>query len=294
MHYIGRFAPSPTGPLHFGSLLAALASYADARANQGHWLVRIEDLDPPREQPGASQEILSTLERFGFEWDGEVRFQSQRRPAYREALQQLLEHRQAYYCNCSRKRLQERTGSNRYDGYCLVNPPDNADDCAIRAHCEAGEIGFDDSIQGAQRYRLDDSSGDFVIRRRDGFFAYQLAVVVDDADQGVSHIVRGSDLLDETPRQIQLQRYLGLATPRYRHIPVAAAPDGQKLSKQTHAAPLDDTRPQPALLLALEFLGQQPDTALRDGTPGELLRWAVDHWQPDRIPPMLSLPAPLD
>ncbi|GGO88569.1 glutamyl-Q tRNA(Asp) synthetase [Marinobacterium nitratireducens] len=294
MHYIGRFAPSPTGPLHFGSLLAALASYADARANQGLWLVRIEDLDPPREQPGASQQILATLESFGFEWDGEVRFQSRRLAAYRNALQRLLDNRQAYYCSCSRKRLQQRTGGSRYDGYCLVNPPDNADDCAIRAHCEAGEIVFDDSIQGPRRYRLSDSSGDFVIRRRDGFFAYQLAVVVDDADQGITHIVRGSDLLDETPRQIQLQRYLGLPRPRYSHIPVAAAPDGQKLSKQTRAAPLDDSRPQPALMLALDFLGQQPDAALRDSTPGELLQWAVDHWQPHRVPPMLSQPAPLD
>jgi len=294
LQYIGRFAPSPTGPLHFGSLLAALASYVDARAHQGRWLVRIEDLDPPREQPGASGQILSTLEAFGFEWDGEVRFQSQRHPAYRDALQRLLAQRHAYYCDCSRKQLLERAGSSRYDGYCLLNPPSSENSCAIRAHCQAGEIHFNDSIQGPCRYRLDDCSGDFVIRRRDGLYAYQLAVVVDDADQGITHIVRGSDLLDETPRQIQLQRYLGFAEPRYSHIPVAAAPDGQKLSKQTFAAPLDNSRPLPALIQALEFLGQAPDACLHDSTPGELLNWAVTHWQPASIAPTLSKPAPLD
>ncbi|MFC6670731.1 tRNA glutamyl-Q(34) synthetase GluQRS [Marinobacterium aestuariivivens] len=294
MRYTGRFAPSPTGPLHFGSLLAALASFADARAHQGRWLVRIEDLDPPREQPGATRQILGTLESFGFEWDGPVLYQSQRHALFREALEYLRSLKLAYRCSCSRKQLFERTGGSRYDGHCLLQPPDRLASSAIRARCEETEIRFDDSIQGAQRYRLAEDSGDFVILRRDGYFAYQLAVVVDDADQGVTRIVRGSDLLDETPRQIQLQRYLGHATPRYAHIPVAATPDGQKLSKQTRATPLDPQRPVPALLSALKFLGQKPDPALADASPAELLQWAVEHWDIERIPGSLALPSPTD
>lgn len=284
MRYTGRFAPSPTGPLHFGSLLAALASYADARAHQGHWLVRIEDLDPPREQPGATGLILSTLEAFGFEWDGPVLYQSERHALYREALESLLTHHLAYRCGCSRREIQARTGSSRYDGHCRRQPPGRHTACAIRACTEGSDILLADPIQGPRQYNLSADSGDFVIHRRDGLFAYQLAVVVDDADQGITRVVRGSDLLDETPRQLLLQRHLAVASPQYAHIPVATACNGQKLSKQTHAPALDPAQPIPALLDALAFLGQRPDRALTDAAPSELLQWAVEHWKMERIP----------
>nr|WP_067296912.1 tRNA glutamyl-Q(34) synthetase GluQRS [Marinobacterium profundum] len=290
MRYIGRFAPSPTGPLHFGSLLAALASYADARAHQGLWLVRIEDLDPPREQQGASALILSTLEAFGFDWDGEVIYQSQRSSFYRDAVDQLQQQHQAYRCSCSRKQVSNRTGGIRYDGHCHALHPPHAQACAIRAHCAAGSIELHDAIQGPAVYHLARDHGDFVIQRRDGLFAYQLAVVVDDAAQQISHVVRGSDLLDETPCQIQLQRYLGYTRPDYAHIPVATSSSGQKLSKQNQAPPLDAGNPVPALIAALEFLGQQPDAALRDASASELLHWAVEHWSMASIPKTRGLP----
>lgn len=290
MRYIGRFAPSPTGPLHFGSLLAALASYADARARQGQWLVRIEDLDPPREQPGASALILSTLEAFGFEWDGEVLYQSQRGEFYHDVIDQLLQQQLAYRCSCSRKQIFTRTGSIRYDGHCLAQHLPRTGACAIRARCEAGVIRLQDAIQSTHHYDLARAHGDFVIQRRDGLFAYQLAVVVDDALQGISHVVRGSDLLDETPCQIQLQRYLGYAQPAYAHIPVATSASGQKLSKQTHAPALDALNPVPALLAALEFLGQHPPAELRDASASELLRWSIEHWTMEHIPKTRGLP----
>ena len=292
MRYIGRFAPSPTGPLHFGSLLAALASYADARAHQGLWFLRIEDLDPPREPPGASAQILSTLEAFGFDWDGAVRYQSERSHFYLAAIDQLLSRQQAYRCSCSRKQIFSRTGSNRYDGHCRTTPPGADVACALRVCCEAGDSQLQDLIQGTQHYQLARDDGDFVIRRRDGLFAYQLAVVVDDAEQGITHVVRGSDLLDETPRQIQLQRFLGFTTPVHAHIPVATSIDGQKLSKQSYAVPLDDQQPVPALIAALDFLGQRPPPELRDADTTELLRWAVQHWKMERIPATRALPWP--
>lgn len=290
MRYIGRFAPSPTGPLHFGSLLAALASYADARAHQGLWHVRIEDLDPPREQPGASALILSTLEAFGFDWDGDVLYQSQRSALYRHAIDQLEQNQQAYRCGCSRKQIFNRSGTNRYDGHCLAQHPPATMACAMRTRCEVGAIELLDAIQGEHPYNLTKDHGDFVIRRRDGLFAYQLAVAVDDAAQAITHVVRGSDLLDETPCQIQLQRYLGYTRSAYAHIPVATTASGQKLSKQSHAPALDATNPVPALIAALEFLGQRPATGLRDASSAELLRWAVEHWNMDAIPKTRGLP----
>ncbi|MBY4678290.1 tRNA glutamyl-Q(34) synthetase GluQRS [Marinobacterium arenosum] len=284
MSYIGRFAPSPTGLLHFGSLLAALASYLDARARQGRWLLRIEDLDPPREHPGARIVIPQTLERFGLHWDGPISYQSDRLHHYQQALEQLLEQQSAYRCDCSRSAIQKRTGSNLYDRYCLLQPPHEQQQCAIRVHVDSRSLAFDDQIQGPQQYRLDQDSGDFVIRRKDGLFAYQLAVVVDDYLQGISHVVRGCDLLDETPKQIRLQRLLGYPQPHYCHIPVASNAAGQKLSKQTFAAPLDDQQPVPQLLAALRFLGQRPDSTLTDARAEELLSWAVENWRPEQIP----------
>jgi len=280
--YIGRFAPSPTGLLHFGSLLAALASYLDARANDGRWLLRIEDLDPPREHPEARSRIPQALETFGLQWDGELVFQSQRLHHYEQALQQLSEQAQAYRCSCSRKQVQQRTGQSFYDGHCQQSPPSAETPAAWRASQQQAVIEFDDGIQGPQRYALADS-GDFVIRRKDDLFAYQLAVVVDDALQDITHVMRGSDLLDETPRQLHLQQLLGYRSPHYSHIPIASNRAGQKLSKQNLARPLDEDRPVPQLLAALTFLGQQPPTELKYASRDELLRWAIQHWQPEQI-----------
>ena len=282
MTYIGRFAPSPTGLLHFGSLLAALASYLDARAHQGRWLLRIEDLDPPREHPGAREQIPRTLENFGLHWDGTLCYQSDRLHLYLEALDQLITDQHAYRCGCSRKQVQQRTGQPVYDSYCLLNPPNSEQDSAWRAAHKQAEICFDDEIQGPQHFPLEES-GDFVIKRKDGLFAYQLAVVVDDAAQGITHIVRGSDLLDETPRQIHLQDLLGYSEPRYSHIPVANNAAGQKLSKQNLAQPLDEQRPVPQIIEALRFLGQQPPPELHDATLPELLQWAEENWHPEQI-----------
>lgn len=288
MHIVGRFAPSPTGPLHFGSLLAALASYLDIRARQGLWLVRIEDLDPPREQPGAAEHILRTLEAFGLHWDGEVVYQSQRHPLYKDALNHLRQDGQAYPCNCSRKQLQLR-GAQGYDGYCLHHPPASLDHCAFRVTHPTGSQMFHDRIQGQRHYDWQGHQGDFVIFRRDGLFAYQLAVVVDDAEQGVTDILRGSDLIDETPHQLLLQTHLNYSHPSYAHIPVITNQDGQKLSKQNLAPAIAPQDRQQLLLKALALLGQRPPTELGDACVDELLQWGVTHWRLDRVPAVLSL-----
>lgn len=255
--YRGRFAPSPTGPLHFGSLVAALASYLDARAHGGEWLLRMEDVDTPRTVAGAADAILHALEAYGFEWAGEVMYQSRRGEAYRATLQALQDRDWVYACTCSRRQLAE-TAKRGIDGFvyqgtCSERPA--LVDAAMRLRVPAERIVFDDRIQGRVACDLARESGDFVLKRADGIYAYQLAVVVDDAEQGISHIVRGADLLTSTPRQIALQRYLGLATPSYAHLPVVLDPAGDKLSKQTLAMPIDPQRPIPALLQALRFLG---------------------------------------
>ena len=286
MVYTGRFAPSPTGPLHFGSLLAALASYLDARSHKGRWLVRIEDLDPPREVKGATDNILSTLELFGLHWDGEVVRQSHRLNRYKDILTQLSSNGLAYPCNCSRQQIQRRSGSPRYDGYCRNHPPDADQLCAVRSRCE-NNYHFNDRILGLQDFKTQQE--DFVIFRRDGFFAYQLAVTIDDAEQKISHIVRGSDLLDSTPKQIHLQHQLGYQQPLYAHIPVATNTLGQKLSKQTFAPALDQNERVKLMIKALDFLGQQPLKALADSTIEECLKWAVEHWDISRVPACLSI-----
>lgn len=292
--YVGRFAPSPTGKLHFGSLLAALASYLDAKHNQGRWLVRVEDLDPPREVPGAAADILHTLEAFQLYWDGEVRYQSQQHSAYQNCIEQLLSQGLAYYCDCSRREVALRTHTEdlRYDGFCRDRQArfeNQYADAAIRLKTTDTPICFNDLIQGSQQQRLLPESGDFVIRRRDHLYAYQLAVAWDDGDQGITHIVRGSDLLDSTPRQIYLQRLLGFSQPCYAHIPILLDEHGHKLSKQTQATALDPARPQQALYRALALLGQSPPFEL-DGAPcDELLQWAVAHWSLAAVPSMLSL-----
>lgn len=292
MSPIGRFAPSPTGPLHFGSLLAALASYLDIRAQGGRWLLRIEDLDPPREVPGASDSIIRTLEHFHLHWDGEIRFQSRCLALYQEALNRLLDQGLAYRCQCSRSQLRDRGALHSYDGWCASHPPPASARCAVRARYPGDALDFHDRIQGQRHYPPTPGRGDFVIFRRDGLFAYQLAVVVDDADQGVNQVLRGHDLIDETPRQQVLQRHLGLPTPEYAHIPVLTNAQGQKLSKQNLAPPLDPAPEKRVAQLhrALQLLGQQPPPELLEATPDELLAWGVAHWQLERIPPRGTIP----
>jgi glutamyl-Q tRNA(Asp) synthetase len=282
--YTGRFAPSPTGPLHFGSLIGALASFLDARAHGGRWLVRIEDIDPPREMPGAAAAILRCLRAHGLEWDGEVLYQSGRGAAYAAALERLLNGGAAFYCNCSRTSL---ANGGIHTGHCRGRRQPPAGPCAVRLQVADTDIAFDDAIQGRCRQNPAQAGGDFVIFRKEKLAAYQLAVVVDDAAQGVTHVVRGSDLLDSTARQIVLQRQLGNATPHYAHVPVICNGDGQKLSKQTGAAALDDTAAADNLRAALDFLGQPPPAAARAGI-GPLLQWAAAHWDRTRIPRCIS------
>jgi len=288
--YRGRFAPSPTGPLHFGSLVAALGSFLDARAHHGAWLLRMEDVDTPRTVPGAADDILRALEDFGFEWDEAVVWQSQRLNAYAAALQQLKESGLAYACACSRREIGDsatRTaidGGRVYPGTCRNGLPAGSTARAWRLRTTDEEIAFEDRLQGRIVQRLEQDVGDFVLLRADGLYAYQLAVVVDDAAQGVTHVVRGADLLDSTPRQIWLQRCLSLPTPGYAHLPVACNTAGEKLSKQTRAPGLRRERATSELTRALAFLGQQPPPELAQASLTELWRWAFEHWRFDRIP----------
>ena len=278
MKYVGRFAPSPTGPLHFGSLVAALASWLDARAAGGRWLVRIEDLDTPRVVPGAADAILRQLDAFGLSWDGDVLYQSSRTSAYEAAIRDL--RAQTYDCGCTRRELEDSAlaidGARIYPGTCRKGLAPGKPARALRLRTIADPIRFHDRVQGEQAQSVETEVGDFVLRRADGLYAYQLAVVVDDAAQGVTDVVRGADLLDSTARQIHLQRLLGAPTPRYLHLPVAVNAAGEKLSKQTgaRAAKPGDLR------FALSFLGMDPP----HGAPRELMRWAGEEWDVSRIP----------
>ena len=285
--YIGRFAPTPSGHLHFGSLVAALASYLDARSVGGRWLLRMEDLDPPREEPGAQAAILKALESYGFEWDGTMIRQSERHAAYAQVLDQLFNHGLAYACTCSRKQLEPYHGI--YPGLCR-NAGHPGEDAAIRLRVPELEYHFNDRVQGQYRQHLGREVGDFVIRRRDGLYAYQLAVVLDDAWQGITDIVRGADLLDSTPRQLYLQELLGLPQPRYLHVPLITQPDGNKLGKSYRSPPLSEDQATVLLLRALRALGQTPPPELDDATPAEVLKWGVEHWEATRIPRTLTLP----
>ena len=270
---IGRFAPSPSGPLHFGSLVAALASWLDARARGGRWLVRIEDLDQPRVRSGAADEILETLARLGLYWDGEVIFQRRRTALYERALSQL---KATYLCGCSRREIADSAvslaadGAQVYPGTCRGGVPAGKSARALRVRVE-GTVSFTDRAQGMLTQDLEREVGDFVLRRADGQFAYQLAVVVDDADQAITDVVRGADLLESTPRQIYLQRLLGLTTPRYLHVPVAVDAGGEKLSKHAGARPIE----RHDLQRALRFLGQPPSESLAE---------AVSAWNAALIP----------
>ncbi len=286
--YRGRFAPSPTGPLHFGSLVAAVGSYLQARSQGGQWFVRIEDLDPPREVPGAADDILRTLEAFGFEWDGEVMYQSRRHAAYEAALEKLRQSGALYACGCTRREIADSSMNGIegpvYPGTCRAGLQQGRNARAWRVRVDGAVVEFDDLLQGRQRSALAEDIGDFVVKRADGFFAYQLAVVVDDAEQGITEVARGADLLHSTPRQILLQRLLGLPTPRYLHLPVVLNEQGEKLSKQTFAAPVDRTNLLPVLWQALDVLGQQPPQELLDSDLETLWFWAINHWLGSCIP----------
>jgi glutamyl-Q tRNA(Asp) synthetase len=294
----GRFAPSPSGPLHCGSLIAALASFLAVRSRGGEWLVRIEDLDKPREMPGAAADILYTLERLGLTWDGPVLYQSRRGERYDAALERLRAW--LYPCACSRREIARHATAGVdgpvYPGLCRHVPFPTKGPATLRVRTDDQPITFQDGVYGPCTQRLESQIGDFVVRRADGLFAYQLAVVVDDAEQGVTQVVRGSDLLSSTPRQIYLQRLLGFPTPAYTHLPVVMDRHGQKLSKQTGAAPLDLRRPAAMLIHALEFLGQRPPPALARAKAATVLTWALEQWRPARIPalPGQSWPASSD
>jgi glutamyl-Q tRNA(Asp) synthetase len=296
--YKGRFAPSPSGPLHFGSLVAALGSYLDARAAGGRWLLRMEDLDTPRNQPGAAEDILATLEAYGFEWDGAVAWQSRRLPLYREALERLRGTGLAFACGCTRREIGDSRISHipgteiRYPGTCRTGLAPGRPARSWRFRVPEGEVSFEDLVQGRIAQDVAAAVGDFVLLRADGITAYQLAVVVDDAEQGVSRIVRGADLLDSTPRQILLQRELGLPALDHAHLPVAANPAGEKLSKQTKAMALAGLRPQAVLTAALAFLGQETPSGLAQASLDAFWHWAIAHWNLSQVPKGHSFPAP--
>ena len=286
--YVGRFAPSPTGPLHFGSLVGALASFLDARAHQGTWLVRIEDIDPLREPPGAADQILAALEAHGLQWDGTVLFQSQRSHAYEAALSQLLEQNQAYYCPCSRKELNEHQG--RHPRQSRKAEFTNGADIAIRFRVEDSCVRIIDAIQGPLAFPVRAELDDFVLKRKEGFYAYQLAVVVDDARQGVTHVVRGSDLLDSLPWQRLLQDTLNLPVPVYAHIPVITNEQGQKLSKQNRSPALNSHTASDNVTRALLALGLSVPADLQQAPPNLILAWATFQWSLDRVPATLAIP----
>lgn len=280
--YRGRFAPSPTGPLHFGSLVTAVASYLDARSHAGQWLIRIEDLDPLRESREAVTQILDSLQAHGLQSDEPVRFQSARHDAYASVIDQLLANNRAYRCCCSRKELAANGGTHPHhcrDGEISPDAPH-----AIRLRLEDATVSWSDRLLGPQAQVIRAERDDPVIRRKEGFYAYQLAVVVDDIDQGISHIVRGSDLLDTTAAQLKLYDMLGATPPAYLHVPVILNATGQKLSKQTHAPALDDGQPGQNLWHALAALGQQPPDHLSDQSPDAILKWALSHWSADALP----------
>ena len=286
-HYVGRFAPSPTGLLHFGSLVAALGSYLDARSNNGTWLVRVDDVDQGRVKPGVTDAILSTLDAFGFEWDGEIVTQSQRSSRYQAALDRLAAKGDVFACGCTRKDF----AGSIYPGTCrrgLNGKPARS----VRMRVDTQAVYFDDVLQGRICQSLQSDVGDFVIRRADGYFAYHLATVVDDWEQNVTHVVRGCDLADSTPRQIFLQRALGYTTPSYAHLPVVVNTQGNKLSKHTAAPAVCAKDARKHLSDALRVLGQKPELAHEDLSLRELWDWAVEHWAIQNVPKTKEIPAP--
>ncbi len=285
MPVTGRFAPSPTGPLHFGSVVAAVASYMQAKNQRGKWLVRMDDVDSPRNQAGADTAILKTLEILGLHWDSEVLFQSHRQEAYLEALEILSDKKLVYRCTCTRKQLQ----GTAYPGTCRHQAHDPDQQHSLRIITNQSPTKFNDEIQGHFQQDLETEIGDFIVHRADGLVAYHIATVVDDAWQGITEIVRGADLLDSTPRQIYLQQLLNYPMPSYAHLPVAVNEHGYKLSKPHHTRPVNDTEPVAILFTALDFLGQQPDKVLLQGNVEEIIQWGIKHWSMNRIPRLSKL-----
>lgn len=282
--YVGRFAPSPTGDLHFGSLIAAVASFLQAKHQRGDWLIRIDDIDPPREVPGSTRRILEGLTHFGMHPDGPVLYQSQRTAAYQEVIKRLLDQGKAYRCGCTR---QDLPSSGIYPGTCRNGLPKGKPARTIRLRVNGSRIRFTDRIQGTIEEHLDLTVGDFVIQRADGLPAYQLAVVLDDAHQGITEIVRGADLLDSSARQIHLQRTLGLESPSYAHHPVATDHNGRKLGKRFASDPVHDMPAAAALSQALRFLGQSPPA---DMALDMLWSWAIKHWRLSEVPGLRQAP----
>jgi glutamyl-Q tRNA(Asp) synthetase len=276
----GRFAPSPTGPLHLGSLLAATASYLDAHATQQRWLLRIDDLDVPRNVAGATDAIKTALDAHGLHWDGSVIHQSERGEHYQQALLALKQLDLTYYCQCSRRQLKDH---RVYPGTCRTQTTAIADS-AIRVLVNEVRVAFEDLVQGHQNDLLARSTGDFIVRRRDGLIAYQLATAVDDGDSNIDSVVRGADLLDNTARQMYLMQLLGLEPPSYAHIPMLTHPDGSKLSKQTFAAPVDLLSVSSNLTKAFGWLGMSPPADARRWSCAELIGWGVEHWALDKVP----------
>lgn len=282
--YKGRFAPSPSGKLHFGSLVAAMGSYLQAKSQQGLWLVRIEDIDQTRTVSHSADHILSTLDSFGFEWDEEVIYQSPRTELYQDYLQKLKERDLIYACDCSRNKLRLDKSGGVYPGHCrektIIAPPH-----ALRCLTTAESILFDDLIQGAYSVNLELECGDFIVKRRDNFFAYQLAVVVDDAEQGITDVIRGADLLSSTPQQIYLQQHLGLNTPDYGHLPIVMHDNGRKLSKSHQDLSLERQNDIEIMTKALIFLNQSPPKYLSLASHKEFWQWAIQNWDISRIKP---------
>lgn len=275
--YIGRFAPSPTGPLHFGSLYTALASFLQARSQQGLWLLRIDDLDTPRNVKGSADNILKTLDAFGLHWDGSVFYQSQYLDAYRGILDQLVKDKLVYPCTCSRKTLTAIYSGMCRDKQTLPNSP-----YSLRIKTDNRIISFDDELQGLISHNLAEH-GDFILKRKDQIIAYQFAVVIDDDKQHINHVVRGCDLLDSTPRQIYLQQILGLVTPDYMHVPVIIDEQGYKLGKQTLATAVDVKKPNAVVFELLTLLKQNPPRELQHAPSTELLGWAIQYWNPGML-----------
>ncbi len=291
--YRGRFAPSPTGPLHFGSLIAAVGSYLQARTHKGEWLLRIEDIDPPREQKGAAEHIIKTLIGYGFEWSGEVHYQGRRQPLYQAALERLIEAQHCFACNCSRKKIRLHSESLNldpqiYPGICRERSADQIrakEPNAIRVKVVDRAVVFHDILQGRQQVDLISEVGDFIVLRADGLYAYQLAVVVDDAEQGITEVARGGDLLAATAYQYYLQQLLGYPHPDYLHLPLVINPQGEKLSKQSYARAIEIDDASANLVQALRFLGQSPEPDLARATTADLWDWAFENWHIDSVPP---------
>ena len=293
LSYRGRFAPTPSGPLHFGSLIAATGSYLQAKSLNGEWLLRIDDIDPPREQKGAADAILSTLEGFGFEWDSEVLYQSTRTQRYQEAVDELIQQRVAYACSCSRKALLKNTeqtkGGTIYPGFCRNKSLNITTETSTRLRCDNEPVQFVDLIQGNQSFDMENDIGDFILQRRDRIFSYHLASGIDDAEQQITEVVRGADLLNCTPCHIHVQRRLNLPSPQYHHLPIAINRTGQKFSKQTHASPIDAKDSVALLYNTLKFLGQMPPINLMDSSQQDIWKWAKINWRLNLVPQKLQI-----